>query len=62
MTLEDIVTAFYQPIYHILVMLDNIYIPFANCSLVEALLGMVLIGQVLTLLTPWVYFDEGEDI
>lgn len=58
----DILVEIFRWIYHIFVMLDDIYIPMAGCSVMEALCGMTLIALVLTLLTPWVYFDDGEGI
>ena len=56
----DILVELFRWIYHIFVMIDDIYIPMVGCSLMDALCGMVLITVVLRLLIPW--SDDEEDM
>lgn len=56
----DVLVELFRWIYHIFVMIDDIYIPMVGCSLMDALCGMVLITVVLRLLIPW--SDDEEDI
>lgn len=56
----DILVELFRWIYHIFVMIDDIYIPMVGCSLMDALCGMVLITVLLRLLIPWI--DDEEDI
>lgn len=56
----DVLVELFRWIYHIFVMIDDIYIPMVGCSLMDALCGMVLITVVLRLLIPW--SDSEEDI
>lgn len=56
----DVLVELFRWIYHIFVMIDDIYIPMVGCSLMDALCGMVLITVVLRLLIPWT--DDEEDI
>lgn len=58
----NMIQAIWNWCYHVYVMIDEIYLPFAQCSLLEALLGMMLIGAVLSLILPWVYFEGDQDI
>lgn len=55
----DVLVEVFRWIYHIFVMLDDIYIPMVDCSLMDALCGMVLITIVLRLLIPW--SDDEEE-
>lgn len=55
----DLLVELFRWIYHIFVMIDDIYIPMVGCSLMDALCGMVLITVVLRLLIPW--SDDEED-
>lgn len=56
----DVLVELFRWIYHIFVMIDDIYIPMVGCSLMDALCGMVLITVVLRLLIPW--SDDEEEI
>ena len=42
--------------------IDDIYIPAIGCSLLEAFLGMLVFSMILSLLIPWVYFEEDIEI
>lgn len=55
----DLLVEMFRWIYHIFVMIDDIYIPMVGCSLMDAICGMVLITVVLRLLIPW--SDDEEE-
>lgn len=42
--------------------LDGIYISYIGCSLLEAFLGMTLFCVSMSLLLPWFYFEEDQDL
>lgn len=58
----NVIQSIWNWVYHLLVVMDTIYIPFAQCSLLEVFLGMTLFSCLLSLLIPWFYFEGDENI
>lgn len=59
---DSVINQIWNWAWFITLAIDDIYIPAIGCSLLEALLGMLVFSLMLSLLIPWVYFEEDIEI